>query len=155
MCECTGLICTAPSFATDVYPLLAQQTGAFGCAASGCHSGASPAGALGFLDENGNMDAGMAYAELLGVDGGGSSAGIPGCDAGVPPGAPSTQCACVSRVIPNDGGDSYLVDVLTNQLPTNCATDLPMPLDDDGGWAALDGCARQLIIQWIETGAGP
>jgi len=155
MCECTGLICTAPSFATDIYPLLSEQTGDFGCAASGCHSGAGPAGGLGFLDSDGNLDAGMAYAELLGVDGGGSSAGIPACDAGLALGAASTECACASRVVPGDAGDSYLVDVLSDHLPANCATDLPMPLDADGGWAPLNGCEQQLIIQWIATGAGP
>ena len=101
------------------------------------------------------MDAGMAYAELLGLDGGGSSAGIPECDAGLPAGAPSTECACVSRVVPSDVGDSYLVDLLFNDLPANCLANLPMPIDADGGWISLNACAEQLVEQWIEFGAGP
>jgi len=45
--------------------------------------------------------------------------------------------------------------VLLNDLPPKCAMNLPMPVDDDGGWVSLDGCARQLIEQWIESGADP
>ncbi len=45
-CVCTplGTSCSNPSFGRDIYPLLAQTNGSFGCSASGCHSGAQPAG---------------------------------------------------------------------------------------------------------------
>jgi len=148
-------LCTSPSFATDVYPLLAQQAGAFGCAATGCHSGGAPAAGLTFLDESGDMDAGMAYAELIGLDCGNSPGGVPTCDAGLPAGAPSTECACISRVLPSDLNDSYLIDVLTDKLPPGCAADLPMPINSDGGWEPLAACPLQLIEQWVEFGANP
>ena len=44
-CEPYDAGCRSPSFATDIYPLLAQQSGAFGCSASSCHAGPAPAGA--------------------------------------------------------------------------------------------------------------
>ncbi len=97
----------------------------------------------------------MAYAEMVGVDGGGEASGVPACDAGVPSGAPSTQCACLSRVVPGDLADSYLADVLSNDLPASCNTNLLMPIDKDGGWISLSACSQQLIEQWIEFGASP
>jgi len=97
----------------------------------------------------------MAYAELLGLDGGASSAGTPACDAGISEGAPSTQCACVSLVVPDSTSESYLIDVLLGQLPTGCAGNLDMPIDSDGGWAKLDSCSLQLVEQWVEYGANP
>jgi hypothetical protein len=154
-CVSNDTNCTAPSFATDVYPLLAQQSGALGCSASGCHTGDMPAGGLGFLDAAGEMDAGMAYAELVGVDGGGSSEGVPYCDGGVPAGAPSTQCACVSRVVPGNIYASVLLDLLEDDVPGQCANTPPMPIDDTGGWSPLSSCSQQLIQQWVSTGANP
>ena len=156
-CTCTAqdVACAIPSFARDIYPLLAQETGAFGCSASGCHTGKTPAGGLSFLDENGAMDAGMAYAELLGVDGGAGLEGVPGCDAGVSSGAPSTQCACVTRVVPGDLADSYLIDTLVPAFPRNCSTNLPMPITDSVGWIPLPPCDLQTIAQWTVSGAGP
>jgi hypothetical protein len=153
-CETAGTSCVAPSFARDVYPFLAQQTGAFGCSASGCHSGGSPPGGLGFLDDGGLMDAGMAYAELVGTDGGGGSAGAPFCDAGVPGGAPATQCACVSRVVPGYIYGSYLIDVVVNDIPGNCAFTLPMPTDGVN-WLPLSECSEALLSQWVTAGAAP
>ncbi len=149
--------CATLSFATDIYPLLAQQTGAFGCTASGCHSGANPAAGLAFLDSNGNMDAGMAFAELENPPTATGDAGIPYCDGGVPGGAPSTECACVSRVVSGSNGifESYLIDVLLNDLPGQCATTEAMPLAFDGGWAPLGSCEKQLLEQWVQTGANP
>ncbi len=119
-CTCTDnkSNCNKPSFAADIYPLLAEQGGSFGCSASSCHSGGSPAGGLAFIDSNGNLDAGMAYAELLSPPGAGDAGdGIPYCDGGVPGNAPATECACVSRVIPGNHNGSYLIDVLLNDLP--------------------------------------
>ncbi len=110
---------------------------------------------LSFLEDDGGMDAGMAYAELLGVDGGGTSASIPGCDAGLAPGAPSTQCACASRVVPADVSDSYLINVLSNALPANCRGNLLMPIGSDGGWAELPPCSMELIVQWVTSGGSP
>ncbi len=143
--------CTIPRFARDVYPLLAQQSGDFGCSASGCHSGGSPSGGLAFLDDGGQPDAGMAYAELTGI---GASAGsdVPFCDAGLPAGAPSTQCACASRVVPGLPDGSILIGTLTHSLP--CAS-RPMPLDDAGDWVPLSLCAQQLFEQWVSLGANP
>ncbi len=145
--------CATPSFATDVYPLLAQQTGAFGCSASGCHAGSSPAGALGFLDSAGQMDAGMAFAELVGPDGGGS-VNVAGCDAPVP-GAPSTECLCLSRVVAGNGNASVLIDLLLDNPPVQCSTALGMPLDGTGQWAPLSNCALQLVREWVNSGANP
>jgi len=152
-CACvrTGS-CATLSFATDVYPLLAQQDGTFGCSASGCHSGAGPAGALGFLDSDGDQDAGMAYAELVGNQDGGGGGGGSTCDGGTPTGVPSTQCACVSRVLAGNAGASYLADVVTDNLP--CPSEA-MPITDAGAWAELGPCAQQLIEQWVNTGANP
>jgi len=152
--------CATLSFAADVYPLLAQQSGSFGCSASGCHGGPNPAAGLGFLDSNWMMDAGMAFAELLSPPpaasgDGGSSESIPYCDAGVPGDAPATQCACVSRVLPGNHNGSYLIDVLLNDLPGLCPHNLAMPLDDAGGWTPLGSCSQQLMQQWIDTGAAP
>jgi len=158
--------CSTPSFATDIYPLLAQQSGTWGCAASGCHSGAAPAAGLAFLDSDGNMDAGMAFAELLGT---GSppppDAGIPFCDGGLPPGSPATQCGCVSRVVAGNENASYLIDTVTNDLPCAVLADggkicaqsclAAMPIDDGGGWVPLDKCSQQLLIQWVHQGAAP
>ncbi len=146
--------CNTLSFAADIYPLLAQQSGTFGCSASGCHSGPNPAAGLAFLDSNYHMDAGMAFAELLLPPPGGSSpdAGIPYCDAGVPADAPSSQCRCVSRVLPGSHGSSYLIDVLLN---APCDGKLAMPIDDAGSWTPLGTCSQQLMQQWIDTGAAP
>jgi hypothetical protein len=146
--------CSPPSFAADIYPLLAQQNGSFGCAASGCHSGGAPAGGLAFLNPLGDLDAGMAYAELLGTDGGSDAGGAPYCDAGVP-GAPSTQCACVSRVVPGNINVSFLIDALSDDLPAQCAYASPMPIDSTGQWSPLTACSLELIEQWIGAGANP
>ncbi len=97
----------------------------------------------------------MAYAELLGIDGGGEGAGVPSCDAGLPPGAPSTECACANRVVPGDTGDSYLLDVLFNQLPANCLHEPLMPVAPDGGWSSLPACSSFLLVQWVTSGAAP
>ncbi len=97
----------------------------------------------------------MAYAELLGLDGGGPSVGVPACDAGLPAGASSTECACVSRVVPSDPGDSFLIDLLIDNPPPSCAADLPMPIDSDGGWLNLSACELQLVEQWVRSGANP
>ncbi len=157
-CECdpNSQACDKPSFAADIYPLLAQQSGSFGCSASGCHSGGSPAAGLAFLDSSGNMDAGMAYAELLNPPGPGDAGdGIPYCDGGVPGNAPATQCACVSRVIPGNHNGSYFIDTLLNDLPGQCAKSLAMPLDDAGVWTPLGSCSQQLMQQWVDMGAAP
>jgi hypothetical protein len=154
-CNTVDAGCATPSFATDVYPLLAQQSGDFGCAASGCHSGGAPAGGLAFLDDAGQQDAGMAYAALVGIDGGGGSDDAPGCDAGIPPGAPSTQCACVSRVVPGNIYESYLIDTVVNDLPGQCATSHPMPIVANDAWSPLGGCEQQLLQQWVSAGANP
>ncbi len=150
--------CASPSFATDVYPMLAQQSGDFGCAASGCHSGARPAGALGFLDPTGEMDAGMAHAELMGLggepDGGAGLVSVPGCDAGIP-GAPSSACLCLSRVVAGHGNASVLIDLLLDNPPLQCSGRLGMPLDDAGQYAPLSPCALQLIEGWVNSGANP
>jgi len=157
-CDCVpaGPACASPSFATDVYPFLAQQKGLFGCAASGCHSGATPAAELAFLDPVGELDAGMAYAELIGSVPGVASVcpdECPRCDAGVVSGDPAYECSCVSRVVAGNIYQSYLIDVLANDLPGACSTRLPMPTDGTN-WLPLSGCQLQLVEQWVATGAG-
>ncbi len=159
-CNCNPITmpCSTLSFATDIYPLLAQQTGAFGCTASGCHSGANPAAGLAFLDSNGNMDAGMAFAELENPPTATGDAGIPYCDGGVPGGAPSTECACVSRVVSGSNGIfESLPDRRAAQRPARSVRDDRgrMPLAFDGGWAPLGSCEKQLLEQWVQTGANP
>ena len=157
-CLANSQNCSTLSFKNDVYPLLAQQSGSFGCSASGCHSGTNPAGGLGFLDQNYYMDAGMAYAELLSVpssSGGDGGSSIPFCDAGVPMDSPATTCSCVSRVIPGNPAGSYLVDILMNDIPGQCAMNQAMPIDDAGGWTPLSSCSQQFMQQWIMSGAQP
>jgi hypothetical protein len=149
-CECLTT-CPVPSFANDIYPLLAQTSGAFGCSASGCHAGANPSAGLAFLDENGLQDAGMVYAELLGNPDAGVT--VPGCDGGPIEGVPSTQCACTSRIAPFNINASYLYTTLINN--GICGNGEPMPITHDGGWIALNGCSQQLIQQWINAGALP
>jgi hypothetical protein len=153
-CAPTSDACATPSFATDVYPLLAQQSGAFGCSASGCHTGSSPAGRLGFLDSAGHLDAGMAYAELVGPDGGDGTVTVPGCDAPVP-GAPSFECACLSRVVPGNANASFLFELLEDDPPVQCGSALGMPLDSTGQWDPLGACAQQLLEEWVSAGANP
>jgi hypothetical protein len=96
----------------------------------------------------------MAYAELLGSGDGGLMDAGGSCDGGVAFAA-STECACVSRVVPGDVLDSYLVDVLDNSMPASCAANLAMPIASDGGWAPLSVCDIALIAQWVTTGAQP
>ena len=160
-CSCDSIAapCATLSFATDIYPLLAQQSGDFGCSASGCHSGGSPAAGLAFLDDGGQMDAGMAFAELENppIPPANGDAGIPYCDAGAIGGAPATTCACVSRVVSGTNGvnQSYLLDVLLNDLPGTCPQNPLMPIAFDGGWSPLGSCEKQLMEQWVQTGANP
>jgi hypothetical protein len=161
-CNCVGDNvnggkCNTLSFAADVYPLLAQQTGSFGCSASGCHGGPNPAAGLAFLDSNFHMDAGMAFAELLDPPPPSGDAGstIPYCDGGVPADAPASQCGCVSRILPGNHNGSYLIDVLLNDIPGQCSHNSAMPIDDAGSWTPLGSCEQQLMQQWIDTGAAP
>jgi hypothetical protein len=156
-CPASTSACATLSFANDVYPLLAQQTGAFGCSASGCHAGANPSAGLAFLDSNNNQDAGMAYAELLLPPPamGNTGPAVPYCDGGVPPDAPASECACVSRVTSGNINASYLIDVLLNDLPGTCPATRAMPLDDAGGWTPLSSCSQQFMQQWVNGGANP
>jgi hypothetical protein len=115
-----------------------------------------PAGGLAFLDDGGQQDAGMAYAELMGIDGGSDSEVFPYCDAGTPAGVPSTQCVCVSRVVPGSVDESYLIDTLVNDIPAQCANTGPMPAPTGNGpWISLDHCSQQLVEEWVRTGANP
>jgi hypothetical protein len=149
-CPAVGTPCASPSFERDVYPFLAQQAGAFGCSASGCHSGTMPASNLPFLDQDNHLDAGMAYAALVGTGGGGDAGSESFCDGGE--GVQSIQCACQSLVTPGNIYASYLIDALSSDLPAGCNNRLAMPTDGQN-WIPLPACSLQLVEQWVATGA--
>ena len=69
-----------------------------------------------------------------------------------PRGRPRPSSACQSRVTPRQPDASYLIATLDDVLP--CPSHA-MPLDDAGNWAPLSLCDRQLIAQWVASGANP
>jgi hypothetical protein len=149
-CDCNGIYsATAPNpdcssgasvtFLADIFPLLSANTvtdqptwGAggvlIGCAVSGCHDSTAAAG-LNFTDPD------ASYQQLFN----GSS---------ICPGQP--------LVLPNDGMDSLLYQLLTNTFvcpAPDGGIASPMPIDDAGGWHPLSACLATQVRQWIDQGA--
>jgi len=164
-CTCNGVftsshpnpICDGGAtitFSRDIYPLFAQNgvvmdggaSGLIGCATSGCHDSTAAAG-LEFTDPD-------ASYQML-VNGPTSIENCPG-NSMTPVPNPSQICLCQSLLIPKDGADSLLYQLLNNTFvcpaPQGGIAD-PMPSDSLGTYHPWSPCLITQVRQWIDQGA--
>ncbi len=166
-CACSGSACSGVTltFSSDIYPLISksgtsnQTWGTLvGCATSGCHD-SSAAGELAFTvkapDGGQGLDPDAAYQQL--VSGATTTQNCNG-NANTQTVNPSQNCPCESLVIPDDGADSLIYQLLDDNVPC-CPHPLlgacnAMPKILQGGtYHQLSPCLIAQVREWIDQGA--